>query len=201
MGETAFFAVLILGGFLLGSVLFSKWVSSVLCGVDICENSPDHNPGATNVFLSCGVSMGVLALVLDLLKGFLPVFAACRYGDVKNTLFALVMLAPVLGHAIGIYDHFHGGKCIATSFGVEIALLGETGVAWVLAGLYILFSTLVKISPNRIRSIVTYSLFGVIASLIALSEHQDAIALGNVLISLTVVAKHLRPVPEELPAA
>ena len=74
-------------------------------------------------------------------------------------------------------------------------------MAWVLAGLYILFSTLVKISPNRIRSIVTYSLFGVIASLIALSEHQDAIALGNILISLTVVAKHLRPVPEELPAA
>lgn len=201
MSETAVLTVLILGGFLLGSVLFSKWVPSVLCGVDICENAPDHNPGATNVFLSCGVSMGALVLALDLFKGFLPVFAACRYADVGNTLFALVMLAPVLGHAIGIFNRFHGGKCIATSFGVELALLGETGVVWVLAGLYILFSTLIRISPNRVRSIVTYSLFGVIASAIALSAHQNAIALGNVLISLTVIAKHLRAVPEEVPAA
>ena len=192
MREFVIWAGWILGGFLIGSVLFSKIVPKLLCHVDVCANSPDHNPGAANVFAACGIGIGLFALVLDMMKGFLPVFAALHFVNPQNMLFALVMFAPVLGHAVGLFNRFHGGKCIATAFGVEIALLGVTRVGLILAGLYILFSTMVKIRPNRVRSMVTFALFGAAAGMISVLNGQYAIAIGNILISAAAVVKHLR---------
>lgn len=192
MREYTLCAGLIAGGFLLGSILFSKIIPKFICNIDICESSPDRNPGAANVFASCGVGVGLIVLALDMAKGFLPVFAGCRYTDTENLLFAFVMLAPVLGHAVGIFNRFHGGKCIATAFGVQIALFCVTWTGWLLAGFYILFSTLIVIRPNRIRSIVTFALFGISATVISILHAQYAVALGDILLSATVIAKHLQ---------
>lgn len=191
----------VLSGFLLGSVLFSKILPKLFCHVDVCAESPDGNPGAANVFATCGVGIGLAALTLDMAKGFLPVFAALSYFDPQDMLLALIMLAPVLGHAVGLFNRFHGGKCIAAAFGVEIALLRVTGVGLILVGLYILFSTLIKIRPNRVRSMVTFALFGVFSALVSFLSGQPAIALGNLLISATAIIKHRKafskPSPEE----
>ena len=60
-----------------------------------------------------------------------------------------------------------------------------------LAGLYILFSTLVKINPHRRRSIVTFSLFGLITLVGGIFKSHFPVGLGCVLISAVVVIKHL----------
>ena len=51
------------GGFLLGSVMFSSILPEQLAHVDVAAQSPDRNPGATNVFALCGIPLGMLCLL------------------------------------------------------------------------------------------------------------------------------------------
>ena len=184
------YLICILVGFLSGSIMFSQILPQLIQEKDIGAVSDDHNPGATNVFINCGAAMGFTCLLLDMGKGFLPVFLACQFLDQSNLLFGLVLAAPVLGHAIAPFQHFHGGKCIATSFGVMIALLPISPIGLVLAGIYILFSTLIKISPNRIRSLLVFGLFGIISFVHLVRVGKYSIALGCVVISVTAMIKH-----------
>ena len=144
---------LILGGFMLGSVMFGRILPRLIKGKDVTKLSDDGNPGAANVFSTCGIVLGMLCLLLDMGKGFAPVLLAQHLVDIHSMRFSAVLIAPVLGHALAPLNHFRGGKCIATAFGVTLALLPTTCIVLVLAGLYIAFSTVLKISPNRIRSI------------------------------------------------
>ena len=134
---------LIAGGFLLGGVMFSRALPKLLTGKDVCALRADKNPGAANVFAVCGVPMGLLCLALDMLKAYLPVSLAAQYLDTQSVWFALALAAPVLGHAVGVFNGFHGGKCIASAFGAMLAL-ALTGVSLtgllLLAGRYIFFS-------------------------------------------------------------
>ena len=182
----------IVGGFLLGSCMFSQILPKKFLGVDICAVSDDHNPGCTNVFLHCGTGWGLLCLSLDLLKGFVPVFLSFRVLNSSSLLFALVMAAPVLGHAIAPLNHFRGGKCIATAFGALLGLFPLTHIVFLLAGIYIVFSTVLKISPNRLRSITVFGLFGLISVVVLIHTSKYAVALGCILISAIAIWKHTR---------
>lgn len=119
---------LIAGGFLLGGVMFSRALPKLLTGKDVCALRADKNPGAANVFAVCGVPMGLLCLALDMFKAYLPVSLAAQYLDTQSVWFALALAAPVLGHAVGVFNGFHGGKCIASAFGAMLAL-ALTGVS------------------------------------------------------------------------
>ena len=107
----------IVAGYLLGSIMFCRWIPKLVLHKDVCALSDDHNPGAANVFQHCGVPAGLLCLFFDLSKGFLPVYLAAHTVGIEPMQFAAVMMAPVLGHATAPFDHFSGGKCIATAFG------------------------------------------------------------------------------------
>lgn len=182
----------ILGGFLSGGIMYCELVPKKTVKKDIQALSPDGNPGASNVFINCGIPLGTVCLTLDILKGCLPVLCAEKMLDAYNLRFALVMIAPVLGHALAPLNRFHGGKCIATAFGVMIALLPLTRIGLVLAGLYILFSTLIKINPNRIRSIVTFMLFCLISVTVLTYTKKYSFALGCGGISLIAVLRHTK---------
>jgi acyl phosphate:glycerol-3-phosphate acyltransferase len=108
-------------GFLLGALPFSLWVGQALTGSDI-RAIHDGNPGAANVFRSGGWKAGAVALVLDWGKGFLPVYLAQSVAGVGGWGILPVALAPVLGHAFSPFLRFHGGKSLATSFGIWTAL-------------------------------------------------------------------------------
>lgn len=177
-------------GFLLGGVMFCDILPRRLAGRDIRQDSDDHNPGAANVFLLCGVPMGLLCLALDLLKGFLPVWLAKSSLDVRSLLFAGVIAAPVLGHGLGVLNHFHGGKCIATSFGVLAALIPESWIVLVLAALYIFFSTVVRVRPMRVRSMLVFALFGLSSVWLLTSAGKDSLALGCLAVSAIAMLRH-----------
>ena len=189
----------ILIGFAMGGIMNGRILPQKLAHTDICALSPDHNPGAANVFTYCGWKMGLLCLTLDMGKGFLPVFTACRLsgGDLTDPMIAPLMLAPVLGHALAPFSRKKGGKAIACAFGVLLGLLPGSAAVFVLAFLYILFSTLVKIDPHRRRSIVTFSLFGLIALVGGIFKAHFPVGLGCVLISVVVVIKHLPLLDQE----
>lgn len=179
------------GGFLLGSVMFSSILPKQLAHVDVTAQSPDRNPGATNVFALCGIPLGMLCLLLDLGKGFLPVLLAGRALDVRRLSFAAVMAAPVLGHAVAPLNRFHGGKCIATSFGVMLAILPFSRIGLALAGLYIFF-TLIRLRPTRVRSIVVYVLFGLYAVPRLILTGRPSFALGCGATALIAALRHTR---------
>lgn len=188
----------IIGGFLAGGIMFSKAIPKRLCHKDVSKLSDDGNPGAFNAFAHCGKRVGMLCLVLDVLKGFIPVFLASLFLNTENLLFSLVIAAPVLGHAAGVFNGFHGGKCIAVSFGV---MLGLIPVIWygivALAAFYIFFSTAVKINPNSRRSIVVYTLFGAVTCAASAATGQPAACIGCAAVALTAVVKHVKALPLE----
>ncbi len=192
MTEFICWSALIFGGYLFGSVMFARDVPRLFGYGDIAAKSDDGNPGAANVFKQCGVSMGLLCLFLDMLKGFAPVYIAYRLFGISSVRFSLVMFAPVFGHACSVLNHFRGGKCIATVFGVLIGCLPATHVGFILAGLYIFFSVVVKINPHRIRSILTFAMFLVVSLPLLLYAKKFSVALGVTLISGTAILKHMK---------
>lgn len=124
-------------GFVWGALPFSYWIARSVGNVDIRETY-DGNPGAANVFRALGWRWGALALVLDWLKGFGPVFLALYLGNVSGWGIVPVALAPVFGHAWSPFLRLRGGKALATSFGIWTSLTLLPG-PFVLGGLLTIF--------------------------------------------------------------
>ena len=187
-----FYIILIIAGYLLGSIMFCKTIPLKFCKVDVCKHSSDHNPGSHSVFECCGVKMGLFCLSLDILKGFVPVFLAVLFLNVRHFLFPFVMAAPVLGHALGMFNHFQGGKCIATSFGVTLGILPKTIIPFVaLALFFIIFWTVFKLKSKNARSILVFSLFA-LASVLLIFKGEYAIYAGCLAIAAIAIFKHAR---------
>ena len=114
---------LVIFAYLLGSIP-SGYIVGTLAGVDV-RNAGSGNIGATNVARILGKGLGVLTLLADAAKGYVPVFIALRMG-LNPTAVALVAIAAFLGHLYPVFLRFQGGKGVATAFG---ALLGIAPVA------------------------------------------------------------------------
>lgn len=107
--------------FLCGSLPFSVWIGRWILKVDIRQYG-DKNPGTANVFRAGGRIWGAVVLVLDFLKGAIPVGLAYWGAGLSGWGLALVAIAPVLGHAYSPFLGFRGGKALATTFGIWAGL-------------------------------------------------------------------------------
>ncbi len=123
---------LVVLGYLSGSLPFSFLVGK-LRGVDL-RTVGSGNTGASNVWRTCGFKWFVLALSLDVLKGFVPTALAYRVLHVDPLATILVGLAAMLGHIYPAFLHFKGGKAVATTggvmFAIHPALLVVSAVVW-----------------------------------------------------------------------
>ena len=135
-------------GFVLGSTLFAYWVPKIIRHVDIRELPADHNPGVANAFMYGGFFCGMLSLILELAKGFVPVFFGQHFLDVHSLLFIPVLIAPVFGHAFPFFQKEKGGKAITASFGVLLGLFPEMRPAVYLAFFFIFFSDVPQVNGN-----------------------------------------------------
>ena len=99
-----------------GSLMFSAWLAR-LAGGDV-RRVGDGNPGPVSAFRAAGPIVGSIALLLDFLKGWLPVGAAYWLLGIRGWPLAAVIVAPVLGHAFSPFLRLRGGKAITTTFGV-----------------------------------------------------------------------------------
>lgn len=106
--------------YFLGSLPFGLIIARLVKGIDPREHG-SRNTGATNVARTCGFKWGIAALVLDVLKGFIPVAMAADYNQSAFFL-TVVALAAVFGHAFSIFLGMKGGKSVATTIGVFAAL-------------------------------------------------------------------------------
>jgi glycerol-3-phosphate acyltransferase PlsY len=128
--------------YLLGSVSFA-WIAGKLNGIDLREHG-SRNLGATNAGRVLGRKWFLIVFTADLLKGLLPVLAAlhgpARLGlAVERPLLLAIASAAgaILGHVFTCYHGFKGGKAVATSLGVLIALMpavaGAAFALWLVA--------------------------------------------------------------------
>ncbi len=100
------------------SVLIGRWVFRK----DIRQFG-DKNPGSTNVLRASGNKIWFfIAVNLDICKGLIPVALAYWYGGIGKPDIAVVALMAIVGHAFSPFLRFQGGKAIATTAGVWMAL-------------------------------------------------------------------------------
>ena len=133
-----------LGGYLLGSVSSAVLVSKLM-GLPDPRQSGSGNPGATNVLRLGNKPAAALTLLGDVLKGVLPVLIA-KYLDADTTGIALAGLGAFLGHLFPVFFGFAGGKGVATSLGIFLALnpliAGSQVALWALMALVFRYSSL-----------------------------------------------------------
>ena len=113
-------AVAIALSYVLGSVPTGLWLGLWLRKIDIREHG-SKNIGATNTMRVLGKGLGAVALAGDALKGLIPVLMFSRMGDWPYAPLACG-IAAILGHLASIFLRFKGGKGVATSLGVFLAL-------------------------------------------------------------------------------
>jgi len=141
-------ALVVLGGYLLGSMPFGFWLVRLFKGADI-RTQGSGNIGATNVWRVYGKTMGIPIVLLDVAKGFVPGLTGVLVtGD---WLGVLAGAAAMLGHYRPLYLGFQkGGKTVATAGGVAFAVAPLAAAAclavWILAFLGTRYASVASIA-------------------------------------------------------
>lgn len=140
-----------IAAYLFGSLAFAVIVSRVM-GLKDPRTFGSKNPGATNVLRSGSKAAAIVTLLLDALKGFLPVALVGWFGKpygLEDGTIALVGLAAFLGHLWPVFFRFQGGKGVATYFGVVFGITWMLGVAsgltWLIIAFFFRYSSLASL--------------------------------------------------------
>jgi glycerol-3-phosphate acyltransferase PlsY len=141
-----------LAAYLIGSLSFAVLVSRVM-GLADPRSYGSQNPGATNVLRSGNKAAAALTLLLDAVKGWLPVWVLGRYGSAwglaEGTL-AMVALAAFVGHVWPVFFRFKGGKGVATAAGVLFGIDPWLGLAtlatWLIVAFFTRYSSLAALA-------------------------------------------------------
>lgn len=193
-------AALFVTCYLIGSIPFSYLVVRVVAGADIRLHG-SRNVGATNVVRTAGKLPGILALILDMAKGyaavevarwivmrpewpFLPAIDGTPFQS-REMWIALAGLVAVLAHMFPVWLRFHGGKGVATATGVFLALDPKVVAAAALVFLIVIVATRF-VSLASIASAASIPLF---FRFLANDAPFWRIVI-SVFISLAVILKH-----------
>lgn len=184
-------AATLLAGYVAGSLPFGLWLGLGLRGVDV-RTVGSGNLGATNVYRSLGPGIGVVTLLLDIAKGALPVWllpvsplgAAFPGGPEWCAITAA--FAAVAGHVWTFLAGFKGGKGVATSAGVLLALSPPSFA--VFAGVFLAVLLLT-------RYVSLGSMLGAVAFCVALARFSPSGVASpsfsvGVLLAVLVVVRH-----------
>ena len=157
-------SVAVMLAYLLGSLSFAVIVSRCM-GLKDPRSYGSNNPGATNVLRSGNKLAAVATLLLDGLKGWLPVVLVKWFGHdygLDEGTVAAVGLAAFIGHLYPVFFQFKGGKGVATAagvlFGVDWLLGLATLATWVIIAFFSRYSSLAALAAAVFAPL--YYLFG-----------------------------------------
>ncbi len=178
--------LVIFAAYLLGSVPSGYWIGLIVAKVDV-RTLGSHNIGATNVARNLGLKWGVLVLMIDMLKGAVPVFVALNIWPAEAKLgsirIALVALAAFLGHLSSPFLSFRGGKGVATAVGIALVLFPKAALPSILV--FFLVTWLWRyVSLGSIMAISTLPIF---ALLLGYSPMYFSL---SIVVALFVVGRH-----------
>ena len=140
----------VVASYLIGSLSFAVIVSRMM-GLQDPRTYGSQNPGATNVLRSGSKAAAVLTLLLDAVKGWLPVFWVQRLpGMDLDAVVAACALAAFAGHVWPVFFRFKGGKGVATAAGVLFGLEPWLGLAtmatWLIVAYFSRYSSLAAVA-------------------------------------------------------
>jgi len=183
------YAVAAIAGYLIGSFPTGYLLGRLLQGIDIRDYGSGAT-GATNVLRVLGPKAFVFTMLVDALKGWIPVLLTW-YITGSHELQVAVGIAAILGHDFPLYIGFRGGRGVATSFGVYAAFLfplaaglAAMGLFIVLAFRYMSLMSLITVPAGALILLLlalvgwipwVYVVFGAAASLLVTLRH-----LGNI---------------------
>lgn len=169
--------------FLSGSIPWGYLIGRAK-GVDLTKVG-SGNIGTTNVMRVIGKKEALLTLVLDILKGFVPVFILrlTPYGE-NLILLAVAGILAIIGHCFTPFLRFRGGKGVATSVGVLLAIMPLAGLITV-----ILWAVTVKIS--RISSLGALVCFSLLPLTVYLLDYPEELLIFSGLITLIIYSRHI----------
>jgi len=180
-----YFFLLIIS-FLVGSIPFGYVICRIFKKIDI-RKIGSGNIGATNVYRAAGGFFASIVLLLDILKGFFPVYLARNVFNFNSLLSITIGLSAILGHIFSIFMKGKGGKGVATSFGVIIGLFPLAAFSSFIIWLISVISTHIVSVSSIAGSIflplfiylfykdITLTVFGMVISLFILYTHRENI--------------------------
>jgi glycerol-3-phosphate acyltransferase PlsY len=190
-------SALVVSAYLIGSIPFSFLVVKLFSGKDVREHG-SRNVGATNVARTAGKLPGVLALLLDIAKGWgavaiakmlvvrhdWPIHVGALPWQSREMWIALAGLIAVLAHMFPVWLRFHGGKGVATATGVYLALDPR-----VVAALLIVFVIVALVFRYiSLASIVTAAAAPLLFRFLAQAPYWRV--LMSIAIAFAIIAKH-----------
>lgn len=186
----AYPALAALAAYLLGSLSFAVIVTRAM-GLSDPRSYGSKNPGATNVLRSGSKLAAGVTLLLDALKGWLPVALVIGYGrpyGLEDGSVALAGLAAFVGHLWPLFFRFVGGKGVATALGVLLGVSPWLGLAvaavWLLVALVSRYSSLASLLAAAFAPAIYLLLDGL------LWRAQAPITAALVLMALLLAARH-----------
>ena len=186
----AYYIIIAIIAYLIGSVNFSILISKKVAGFDVREKG-SGNAGTTNMLRSVGKGAAAVTLILDILKGIIAIWIAIGYGNIVSKLADIqidnricVQLAGIfviIGHTFPIYFGFKGGKGVATALGILITTNYQIGLICLVFAL-ILIAITKMVSAGSLTAAV---LLPVLALFL---EKTNYIVPGNYFIYTIVIA-------------
>jgi len=180
-------------GYIFGSIPTGIWLGKALKGIDIREHG-SKSMGATNVFRVLGWKLAVVALFIDIAKGFFAAFIASgiNLGDTMLTSYQLALiagLAAITGHLYPLFANFKGGKGIATGAGLLLYLAPlELGFAVSVFILTVLISRYVSL--GSLLAVAFFSISIILERIYFDYPHGDEMLALAVLILILVIYTH-----------
>jgi glycerol-3-phosphate acyltransferase PlsY len=171
--------LLVLAAYLMGSIPTSFIVGKLFHGVDLREHG-SGNLGATNAFRVLGPKSALPVVLVDIGKGFGPVWLFPAWAGAGFGWTLMFAAAAILGHMFSLWVGFRGGKGIATSAGAFLAL-----APWaVLGGLIVWCAVTFPTGYVSVGSIVTAAVLPV---LVAFTPHVGGTGLVWFAVGLAAV--------------
>ncbi|MED5237713.1 MAG: glycerol-3-phosphate 1-O-acyltransferase PlsY [Chloroflexota bacterium] len=113
--------LIIIISYLIGSIQSGILIGKIIYKTDVRQFG-SKSSGATNIQRTIGLKPGIFVLVLDILKGFLPILFIEIFTE-ENIFGVMSCIFLVLGHCYPVFHKFKGGKGVATGFGSVVVLL------------------------------------------------------------------------------
>ncbi len=170
--------------YLLGSIPFGYLLVRVFRNEDI-RAFGSGNIGATNVARTGAKGLGMATLLLDLLKAFAAVEIAKRLAPGDSNLAVAAAIAAIVGHCFPVWLGFRGGKGVASSLGVYLALNWPTGLG--IFAVFLLIVLLTRyVSLGSVLGAASVPLFG----LHFIASRSPMVVAGLTVIPLIIILKH-----------
>lgn len=181
------FLISVVIAYFFGSLPSGVWIGKIVKNIDIREHG-SNNSGATNAYRVLGAKYGILVLLADALKGYLPLLIAERlFNQNGNTLIVLGLIS-IIGHTLSCFLNFKGGKGVATSLGVFLYLF-PIGVGIVFLVFVLVVATTKYIS---LGSIIGAGLLPILAIFLPMREgiNRGPFFIIALIVGVFVIYKH-----------